>query len=176
MGDSSFIFEYLNQKSNVTPNTWLSAEQRAHAYLIGKSLDENFYWCLLYSRWICDDNWPVTRQEFFGELAFPLSVLVPFLVRRATRSALYKQGMARHSGAEIEHIFKQTLSSLSILLGDKDYFMRDLVCELDATAYGMLAQCILSNVDNRFNPIARGYPNLQNYCNRVRQHYYINEV
>ncbi|WP_373088930.1 Tom37 metaxin N-terminal-like domain-containing protein [Zhongshania sp.] len=64
IGDSSLIFEYLNQKPDVTLNDWLSAEPRAQAYLIGKSLDENFYWCLLYSRWICDDNWPKTRQVF----------------------------------------------------------------------------------------------------------------
>ena len=172
IGDSSFIFEYLNQKPEVTLNDWLSAEQRAQAYLIGKSLDENFYWCLLYSRWICDDNWPKTRQVFFGHLPFPFSSIVTFAVRRATRSALYKQGMGRHSAAEIEHIFNRSLASLSTLLGDKRYIMGERVCELDATVFGMLAQFILADVDSRFNTIARGYPNLQRYCDNFAQRYY----
>ncbi|MFT4920276.1 MAG: glutathione S-transferase, partial [Zhongshania aliphaticivorans] len=57
-------------------------------------------------------------------------------------------------------------------LGDKRYIMGEWVCELDATVFGMLAQFILADVDSRFNTIARGYPNLQRYCDNFAQRYY----
>jgi glutathione S-transferase len=46
IADSEFIIAYLQEKYQVKLDAHLSAEQKATAYLFGKSLDENLYWCL----------------------------------------------------------------------------------------------------------------------------------
>lgn len=172
ISDSAFILDYLNAKPGVTMSSDLSPEQRAQSYLIAKSLDENFYWCLLYSRWISDQTWPLTKQAFFGSLPFPMDRLVAALVRRNVRSAIFKQGLGRHSEPEIQQIFMYTLDSLSILLDSKTYFMNEAPSVLDACVFGFLAQFILADVVNDFNAIARRYENLHGYCRNIHERYY----
>ena len=157
IADSAFILDYLNSKPGVSLSSDLSPEQRAQAYLIAKSLDENMYWCLLYSRWIREQTWPLTRATFFGSLPFPMSRFVPFIVRRSVRSAIYKQGLGRHSDSEI---------------GNKSYFFNDKPSVLDVCVFGFLAQFILADIDNEFNDIARRYENLASFCRNIHKRYY----
>jgi glutathione S-transferase len=172
IADSAFILDYLNSKPGVSLSSDLSPEQRAQAYLIAKSLDENMYWCLLYSRWIREQTWPLTRVTFFGSLPFPRSRFVPYIVRRSVRSAIYKQGLGRHSDSEIQQIFIYSLDSLSVLLGNKSYFFNDKPSVLDVCVFGFLAQFILADIDNDFNDIARRYENLASFCRNIYKRYY----
>ena len=173
IADSAFILDYLNVKPNVVMSSALSPEQRAQAYLYAKSLDENLYWCLMYSRWISAETWPQIKQVFFGDLPFPLNHGMSWLVRKNVRAAIYKQGMGRHSEDEVKQIFVYTLDSLSTLLGTNAYFMNDKPSFLDACVYGFLAEFILATIDNEFNAIAKRYENLARYCRQIHQQYYL---
>ncbi|MBQ0797253.1 glutathione S-transferase family protein [Zhongshania sp.] len=173
IADSAFILDYLNAKADVTMSSALSPEQRAQAYLIAKSLDENLYWCLLYSRWVCEDTWPQTKAAFFGSLPFPLNHGAAWWVRKNVRSTIYKQGMGRHSKDEVKQIFVYTMDSLSILLGTKPYFMNDKPSFLDACAFAFLAEFVLATIDNEFNTIAKRYENLTSYCQQIHARYYV---
>lgn len=172
ISDSFFIIEHLREKYHLILDDWLNEEQRAIANLIIKSLDENFYWCLLYSRWLHEDTWPRLKKAFFGGLPFPLSHFVPFLVWRGIKNALYKQGLGRHSDEEIMHIAEHTLENLSVLLADKPYFLGNQPCTLNSVVYGFLAQLILADLDNLMNRLAKNYENLVAYCNRIEIQYY----
>ena len=44
---------------------------------------------------------------------------------------------------------------------------------LDATVYGFLCEFILSDIDNAFNERAFSFKNLVQYCERIRDKYYI---
>ncbi|MGR9114491.1 MAG: glutathione S-transferase family protein [Gammaproteobacteria bacterium] len=172
IADSFFIIEHLRQKYHPSLDEWLSEEQRAIADLIIKSLDENFYWCLVYSRWFCDDTWPTIKTAFFGGLPFPANHVVPIIVRRGICNALIKQGMGRHNDQEILSIAQHTLASLSRLLDGKPYFLGGQPCTLDAAAFAFLAQLILVDYDNPTNRLAASYGNLVDYCHRIKQRYY----
>ena len=175
IADSFFIMEYLNKKYDIQIDQWMSAEQKSTAYHISKSLEEGLYWCLVYSRWMRDDTWPLIRDAFFSTLPFPLKFIVPPIARASVNSALKKQGLGKHSDSEIQHIFKQSLDSLSVLLGDNTYFMGDNICSLDATTYPFLAEFILADIDNPFNKLARSYANLKQYCERMQAELYENK-
>ena len=56
VADSQFIFEYLKREFGDTLDEQLTDEQKAIAYLVTKSLDENLYFALVYSRWAFDDT------------------------------------------------------------------------------------------------------------------------
>ncbi|MCX7098800.1 MAG: glutathione S-transferase family protein [Methylococcales bacterium] len=172
VADSQFIISYLQQKFAVGMDSHLSDEQKGIAYLISKSLDENLYWCLVYSRWVKDDTWPAIKEALFGSMPLPLKHLIPVLARKSAISALNKQGLGKHSEAEIKLITQQTFQSLSDILGDKTYFFGGSPSTFDATAYAFLSQFISVSLNNPFNELARSYPNLVAYCNNIRALYY----
>lgn len=172
VADSYFIIEYLKDKYQLTIDNHLSPEQQGLAHLLSKSLDENFYWCLVYSRWLSDDTWPLIKQSFFGGLPWPAKHLVPNMIRNNTRKTLYAHGIGRHSRAEIMEVFENSLQSLSKILGSQTYFFGSQPCSFDATAFGMLSEFILVNFDNPFNKQARTYANLVAYCRRMQSTYY----
>ena len=172
IADSTFIIEYLTDKYSLTMDDWLSDEQRATAQLIGKSLDENFYWCIVHSRWMREDTWPLVRSTFFDDLPVPLKQIIPILARRSTKSQIINHGMGKHNNEEINSIARHTLSSLSALLGDKPWMLGDRPCTLDITVFSMVSELVLVSIDNEMNTFAREYDNLVRYSQRILQQYY----
>ncbi len=172
IADSEFIIAYLQNKFSLNLDKHLSSQQKSLAYLIGKSLDENLYWCLVYSRWGVDETWVQVKQAFFGSMVFPLNALVPPIARYGIMSALQKQGIGRHSDAEIQMIARKSFAALAEILGQQKYFFGDSPCTFDATAYAFLSQFINVSLDNDFNDLARGFDNLVGYCDRIKSQYY----
>ncbi len=172
IADSQMIIEYIKTLPDGDLDTDLSKEQQAQVYLITKSLDENLYFCLVYSRWLCEDTWPLLKRTFFGKLPWLLRWFVPALVRKKVASSVKGQGLGRHSRQEILNICHQSFSALSVLLGNKNYFFGDKPSSLDAACFAFLAEFILVDFSNEFNQAARGYPTLVSYCRRIKQVYY----
>ena len=169
--DSQFIFEYLKQ-NYVDLDSELSKKQKAQAYLITKSLDENLYFISVYSRWLCDDTWQHVKKEFFGDLPLIIKSIIPNMIRKKMKRTLFGQGLTKHTHQEILHIAKQSFQALSDLLADEKYFFGSTPSSLDAAAYGILANFIDMNISNQFNTLARDYQNLVDYCNRIKTEYY----
>ncbi|MEM0912014.1 MAG: glutathione S-transferase family protein [Pseudomonadota bacterium] len=172
VADSTFIVKYLKEKYSPTMDEHVSQEQQAFAFLISKALEENLYWCLIYSRWLREDTWPTIKQAFFSKMPFPLKHIIPYVARKDLRAALHKQGIGRHSDEEILEITKETYKSMSVLLGDKTFFFGDKPCSFDATVFAFLASAIVVELDNPFTQVARSYPNLVNYCENIINQYY----
>lgn len=59
----------------------LSTDQRALAYLLGRSLDEDYYWFLVFSRWVEDDGWLLMKDNIAGGMSFPLNKIIPMVAR-----------------------------------------------------------------------------------------------
>lgn len=172
IADSFFIIQHLQQNHPVILDDWLSEDQKAQAHLMCKSLDENFYWCIVHSRWVHDETWKIVKQAFFGNLPFPMNTLIPMIVRRGVKRNLHGHGLGRHSEKEILNLAQASLNSMSQLLGEKPYIFGNKPCSLDATIYAFLAQVILTNIDNALTHKAREYANLVQYCERIQQQYY----
>ncbi len=172
ISDSQFIIAYLQDKFQVNLDAKLTDEQKGIAYLLGKSLDENLYWCLVYARWVRKDTWPQVKKAFFGDMPFPLKFIVPPIARMGIISALKKQGIGRHSDEEIKLISKQSFQALSDILGDKTYFFGDSASTFDATAFAFLSECIDVSLKSEFNELACQHSNLVNYCKNINAIYF----
>ncbi len=172
IADSFFIFRHLRARYGADIDAHLSPEQRSFAELTIKSLDENFYWCIVISRWLDDRSWPTIKQSFFSELPLPLKWIIPAIARRGVRSSARGHGIGLHSEDELREIAAHTLDNLSQLLGDKAFFFGDQPSTLDAVAYAMLAQLIVSDLDMPISQQARSYDNLVGFCERIRGRYY----
>lgn len=172
ISDSEQIMEHLRETYNIELDGQLTHEQKALSHLLTKSLDENLYWCLVYSRWADTKTWPYVKQTLFGRLPVHLRWLAPMVVRRKILKALKAQGTGRHSKTEILAIADKSFSALSVLLGSNQYFFGDEVSTFDAVAYAFLAQVISLDYNNDFTEKARGYENLVKFCQRIEYHYY----
>lgn len=174
VADSYFIVEYLKEKYRLTIDDGLTPAQLGQAHLMCKSLEENFYWCLVYSRWMDDATWALVKQTLFGKMPAPLKLFVPAMIRKGVRKDLYAHGIGRHSDKEVLQIFEHSLQSLSQILNTQPYFFGNKATTFDATAYGLLASFILADIDNAFNRQARTYANLVEYCQRIQNQFYAN--
>ncbi|MEC9260859.1 MAG: glutathione S-transferase family protein [Pseudomonadota bacterium] len=170
--DSTFIISHLKNRYASDFDSHLSPEQQAAATLINKSLDENFYWCLVYFRWVDNNSWPIVKNALFGKLPFPLSTIVPLVARRGVSKQVYQQGTGRHNKEEVLSIARQTLDALSVLIGDNLFCLGDKPSSLDATVYAFLAEAILVKLDNDLTRLARQYSNLNDYCQRIQQQFF----
>ncbi len=172
IADSHFIINHLKQQYQVDPDDWLDEKQNAIAHLINTSLSDHFYWCLTHSRWVQDNTWPKIKKAYFKGTPFPINLFLPEMVRRDVVKSCKQQGIGAHSDEEIDFLAKESLSALSLILGDKTWLLGDRPATVDATAYGFLAQMILIQLDNPMNHMARSFNNLVAYCERVRDRYY----
>ncbi|MCF6229580.1 MAG: glutathione S-transferase family protein [Gammaproteobacteria bacterium] len=172
IADSHLIIAYLRQHYDSPLDRGLTSEQRAVAMLVGKALDEQLYWGLVYSRWIRSDTWPRVKAAFFNVVPAPMRAIVSWIAQRRVRRALYLQGFGRHSDEEILAMTTEMLQALSDLLGDKVYLLGEQPSTLDATAFGFLSEFILSDIRNSFSERARGFENLVCYCERIRDELY----
>lgn len=176
ISDSQFIFNHLDGKYNQPLDSWLTKEQQGWSLLAIKSLDENLYWCLVYSRWIEDSGWAVTKQSFFSALPPVVRNIVPIIARRGVRKSINGHGLGLHSNEEVETIAKQSLQALSDALADKPYFMGDKVSNLDAAAFALLSQFVLSTNRSSIVDLALKHDNLVQYCKRIAEQYYPGEI
>lgn len=175
VADSQFIIAALDEQHNKPLDNWLTTEQLGYSHLAIKSLDEDLYWCLVYSRWVNDLGWSNTKGALFGGLPPVANSVIPWLVRRSITTTIKKQGLGLHSETEIVNIARYSLQALSDALGDKPYFMGDRPCNLDATAFGVLCQLILTDTPNILTEPAKSHVNLVSYCERVAKQYYPSE-
>lgn len=172
IADSSFIIDYLNHNHPTKLDAHLSTAQKSQAFFVGKSLEESFYWCVVYFRWIHNESWKQVSELFFGKMPFPLKVIVPPIARKGVKKSIHGHGLGRHSESEILNIAKQHLDHLDSLLGDKTYFFGDQPSSIDATLYAFLAEAILFELDTPLSLMARKYERLTKYCEQMHARYY----
>ena len=172
VADSSIIIEYLTEKYQLSLDQHLTEQQKAQAYLYKKAIEESLYWCLVYSRWVSDDTWPIIKQRLFGNLPVLVNWLVPNIIRKGVKKSLYNQGYGRHSKQMLLTIAEQHLSALSTLLAEQDYFFGEQITSFDVTAYAFIAEMISVDFSNDFNNKAHQFDNLVSYCQRIEQKYY----
>jgi len=172
VADSSFIIDHLKRKYGDPLDSHLGADARAAALAVQRMLEENTYWTVLYFRWIEEAGWAQTRAAFFGWMNPPLKWIVPAVARRIVRKELHGHGMGRHTRDEIVAIGMKDFTAAADFLGDKPYFTGARPSSLDATAYAFLANVLWVPVESPLKQHVRKYPQLEAYCQRMKQQYY----
>jgi Glutathione S-transferase N-terminal domain len=101
LGDSNLIIEYLNETYGDRTDSHLSPSDRGISLAMRRMIDENLYWCLVYSRWIDEPNWKITRSAYFDNLPPVLKQLLPNVLRKNVRKSLEGHGMGKHTAEEV---------------------------------------------------------------------------
>jgi glutathione S-transferase len=172
IGDSGFIIEYLEQRFGCNPNAHLSAAERAIALSMRRLLEENLYWTLVFDRWMVDENWPLTQQTVLGMIPPLVRAVIAPIARRGVRRQLVGHGIGLHSAEEIHAIGTKDIGAVADLLGDKPFLLGDTATEIDAVAYGLLANILLVPVKSPIKDAALRRANLVDYVERIRTRYF----
>lgn len=172
--DSFNIICHIDKQLDKTVDDHLTAEQRSLAYLLGRSLDEDYYWFLVYSRWVESDGWALMKQNIADGMPFPLSKIIPLVARPSVVKKAKLQGVAKRDTDEIYQLVDETLLAFNTLLGEKTFLLSDQVSSLDAVAYSYFAQQVYGSQTLRFNQLIEKYPKLVAYVKRFHEQYMVN--
>jgi glutathione S-transferase len=169
--DSTFIRLHIEKKYGFDFDAGLSPAERGIAWAFEKMMEEQAYFALVHTRWIDDASFDRGPRQFFKTVPAPLRpFLVPY-VRRLVRKQLHAQGMGRHSPTEIIVLSKRAFDALSAQLGDKPFLMGEQPCGADAGVFGQVANAASPYFDNELTALARSYPNLLAYSERLLAKY-----
>jgi glutathione S-transferase len=172
IGDSTFIIEYLKGTYGDRLGGDLGPDQRATSLAVQRLIEEHLYWAIAHGRFLDDEVWPSTRGPFLAGFPAPFRPLVARLVRKTIAKSLHLQGLGRHTQDDLYRLACDDLTALSTLLGNQPYFFGDKPTELDATAYGFLAQVLWAPGPQRTREHLERTGNLPAFCERIKRQYY----
>ncbi|KAK3772104.1 hypothetical protein RRG08_061188 [Elysia crispata] len=162
VADSQISMELLNSKFGVDLNKSLTDVEKAQAHAFRMMVEESFYWCMAYFRWVYE------KYAHCLTLTGPKFVL--YFMRRKVKQHLYAQGISRHSTEEIKKKLIQDLQALSAQLGDKKFLMGDNPTEVDCSAFGMLTWLVFSSHDDiTMGMVKERFPSLYRYTMRMKE-------
>lgn len=172
IGDSGFIVDYVRERFGIDTDAHLTKEQRGVSVAARRMIEENLYWTMVYDRWMVDRNWSVFKGVVLGGVPAPMRWVIAPMARRGVRKQLAGHGIGLHSGDEIHAIGKRDVNALADILGDKPFFMGDKPSEIDAVAYGQLANIIVPPIETPVKDEALKRGNLPAFVTRVREKYF----
>lgn len=173
IGDSNFIIDYLEGEFGCDADEGLSAGEKAVAHALKRLIEENLYWTLVYDRWLVDENWHNFRDIVLGGIPIPLRLAIAPVARRAVRRNLRGHGIGVHSPEEIHAIGIRDLEAVADVLGDKPFVMGEHPTQIDAVAYGFLANILLAPViASPVKDAGLARSNLVDYLARMQARYY----
>ncbi|RDD46515.1 Failed axon connections-like protein [Trichoplax sp. H2] len=137
--DSYFSIEHVKKHFEVDLDRKLTAEQKATARIIEKTMEENTFWATMVQdrMFECFDECMAIY-----EVSYVFKLVIKYYFLRVINKYRWGHGIGRHSSEEIRHIGAKDLRAISVLLGDKPFFMGEEPTRIDATMFAFLALLI----------------------------------
>ncbi|MCX4244169.1 glutathione S-transferase family protein [Paraliomyxa miuraensis] len=171
LADSGAIIEALTAEHGVTLDEGLDARSQALQTAVTRMLEDHFYWVIAWDRWIIDAHWAQTRVAYFGALPWPMSTLVPAVLRGPMRRALHGQGFGRLTSEAILERTRRDLAALAELVGDGTAVL-DRRSSVDAIAYAFLVAARCPPWNGPLQQAVAARPNLMAYCEAIERDYW----
>jgi glutathione S-transferase len=172
IGDSNFLIDYLNRRYSYNLNARLTTSECATATALLRLLEENLYWTMVYDRWMVERNWAIFKPIVLGLVPAFARPVVARLAKRGVWQELVGHGIGRHSQEEIHQIGIRDMNALADFLADKPFFMGEEPTEIDASAYGLLANILEVPIDTPVKAEGQKRENLLAYCQRMQERYF----
>jgi glutathione S-transferase len=168
IADSELILQHLDRKTNGGLYGHLSDEELADGVAFTRLAEEHLYWAMVASRWLDDAWFPHIVSGFFGSLPFPLRQIVPTVARRQVRQTYHLQGLGRHTLEEQKDFVRRDLDAIAKKVGAGPYLLGDKLTVFDFAIASQLAGGIDNQPPTWFTSVAREFPSLVDYAERVQ--------
>jgi len=167
--DSSAIVAYLQRRHATQLPVMLREPDSGERLALRRMVEEHLYFALLWTRWLTDDGWAVSKPAFFGALPAPLRSVVPALVRRKMRRDLLGQGLGRLDRDALFARAIEDLDAMAHMLGERPFFNGNEPGALDASAYAFLANTLWVPLPTPVHRHLASQAPLVAYCGRMRE-------
>ncbi len=167
--DSTHIQAYLEKELGVDFDSWMNPEQMAIAQSFRCLCEDHLYWVGVYVRWI--ENADYAKAEFFGKVPPLMRNFVFNMVQKQVRTALFGQGMGRHTSKEIHAFGATDIKAITDFLGEKPFFFGDTPGSIDAVIFATLINNLVPKTPFPPEGSVRSYPNLVAYCERFNERF-----
>lgn len=165
--DSQLIINEFEAKSSESLNRHLTAEQDSQSIAYQMMLENHLIPIIIYFRWFPDSGWRQFSRKMFHGAPSLIRVLVGGLLRKQKLKSMHSVGLSRHSPEELTELASKDLKSISILLGNNDYFFNNKPCLLDIVAFTVTSNILLGTVDMPLIDEVKKYPNLVKHADRM---------
>jgi glutathione S-transferase len=172
MGDTGFIVDYLKEKYGDKLDAKLSAEDQAKSLVMRRMIEEHQYFVGAWLRWHEKESFVYVAAVFKRMLPPVIGGFILKKIRESFLGEIKAQGVGRHTREEIIQLARDNLSAISILLGDKSFYLGNEPTSVDATLYGFLIQVLWTPWDSPVKTYAQSLPNLNAYCERMKNRYW----
>jgi glutathione S-transferase len=172
VGDSALIIEHLKKKHGDPLDGRLSKVELATGHVIRRTVEDSFYWFVLYPRWFPPEGIAEMKQAFARVMPPVIGGLVFSSIVKETQKSAWGHGTARHRESDIYAMGSADLDSFSTLLGDKPFLFGDSPTSFDACLYGSVANLLAFPVDNPLKRHGKSLSNLVAFCERVEARYW----
>jgi glutathione S-transferase len=169
LADTGFIIEHLEHSTGCNLDASLSDAQRAVAHMARRTLEESLARILGWTRWMTDENWPATREVAFGKVPEEYRGKVSAAARQGFEEVLRRGGIGRHTQEEIQAIGLADMQAIEMLLGNQPCLMGSTPTNVDASAFGIIAQYILTPLECEISTYARDSAILSAYVEQMKQ-------
>lgn len=172
VADSTFIRAYVERRFGIDLDQGLSSVERAESWAIERMIENHLGWVAGYERFMIEENFRKGPAHWFDGAPDEMREQLIAGLKQQMTTNLRAVGVGRHTPEEITWLGEKSLSSLSILLGDKPYLMGETATAIDATAFGALAQIYSPFFEMPLQRCARECRNLQSYVARLMERFY----
>lgn len=172
MGDTELILAYLRDKYGATLDDELSPLERARGLVIRRAFEEHFHQVAEYELFVLDAGWEVIYASVKKVVPGLIAPLVGRLIRGNFKKHLFERGIARHTAAEVEAMGKVDLDAFAALLTEGEWLVSDHPTKTDATAFGLLAPCVLGGFETPVCQYARTLAPITAFVERARARFF----
>jgi glutathione S-transferase len=172
LGDSNLIIEELKKRYGDPLDEKLTDRQKAMALALQSLIEDKLYFAAAYLRWAETDSWNHVREVLLKFMPPVIGGMILKKIRKGFLKDLGTHGIADFSREEIVKLSTDSLTALSVLLGDQDFFLGSEPSSVDAAMYGFLIQQIWIPWDSPVKQHALGLKNLVSFCERMKARYW----
>ena len=170
IADSELILARIDELTQGRVFGQLEPKHRAQGLAYTRLAEEHLYWILVASRWLDDKWWPNIVDGFFGIAPAIVRPLVAGGARRQMAKTYDLQGLGRHTHAEQVSFARRDLQALQDAAGTEDFLFGDTPSVHDIAIAAFLSGLYDNDPATWMTELAREYPELQAYADRVQAH------
>lgn len=166
LGDTELILSHVERTMGRALDGDLSDIERARSLAIRRMVEEHYHQVFEYELCVLDDGFAQLRDLMKPSIPAVMRPLVFGMVRRGMKRHLFERGIARHRPDEIEAQGRADIDALAAWLGNREWLVTSRPTQADASAFGLLAVTMRSNLPTPVCRYARTKANLVAFVER----------
>jgi glutathione S-transferase len=167
LGDTELILSHVERTTGRALDRELSDADGARSLALRRMLEEHYHQVFEYELFVLDEGFACLRDLISADIPAVMRPLAFTMIRRGMKHHLFERGIARHRPDDVEAQGRADIDALVALLGEREWFIADHPTQTDASAFGMLAVTIRSNLPTPVCRYARTKPSLVAFVDRA---------